>query len=129
MALDRLRDRPKTLIAKPQRGRSGLVRASKSGRAGQRKLRLAAVSDIKKGKREIARIGRERLGALRAGILPRAHGCRARGQLAQQRQLTFADDARRVVAVGAEYPADSAVIVGDRAVGESVVGLFRIAVP
>ena len=51
-----------------------------------------------------------------------------RREIAQQRQLALADDALRIVAVGAKDAADLAVVIRYRAVGECVVGLFRIAV-
>ena len=58
----------------------------------------------------------------------RVGACAGR-QLAQQRQLPLADDALGVVGVGAEDPADAALVVRHRAVGEGVVGLLRVAVP
>src|SRR5262249_11500231 len=76
----------------------------------------------------VARIGRQRFGSAIAGLLRGAGIGRTRGQLAQQGKLALADDAARVIAVGADDAAHAAVIVRDRAVREGVVRLLRIAI-
>ena len=50
------------------------------------------------------------------------------GEIAEQRELAFADDALRIVRVGAEDAPGAAVVIGHGTVGESVVGLLRVAV-
>ncbi len=97
---------------------------------GARELRRAGVAlrDIDHRERKVARISFERDRAAHAGFPPVARVTRLRREILEQRELPLADHALGVVAVGAEDPADRAVVVRDRAVGEGVVGFFRIAV-
>src|ERR1700689_3135382 len=95
---------------------------------GQSRGSSVRLEHINHCKRQIARVRGQSARASLARLFPRA-GLRGRGgKFAQQRQLPFADDALSVVAVGAEYAADRTVVVRNRAVGESIIGLFRVAV-
>jgi hypothetical protein len=84
---------------------------------------------IDHGKRQIVRIGGKAGSPLFAVLLPVASLAGLRGQLPQQRQLAFADHPLGIIAIGAEDAAPRAVIIRDRAVGEGVIGLLRIAIP
>jgi hypothetical protein len=104
-----------------------MVRADAAG-ADERDLRFARFGGVEQRKGQVVRIGRERAGGERARLAPRVRVGRRCGEFAQQHQLPFAEDARRVVAVRADDAADAAVVVGNRAVGERVVRLFGKAV-
>ena len=51
------------------------------------------------------------------------------GKILERGDLAFADNALGVVRIGTDDPAGAAVVIRDRAVGEGVIGLFRVAVP
>lgn len=78
--------------------------------------------------RQVARIGPQGLGSAFGGFRDRAGFTGSGGELAQQQRLTFADDAWRVVCVGAENAGRGAVITRHRAVAEGVVGFLLVAV-
>ncbi len=99
-----------------------------SGEARKHGAAAVRLEHVDHCERQVARIGRERAGASFASLLPGAGIGRRGRKLAQQRKLPLADDPLGVVGVGAEDAADRAVVCGNRAVREGVVGLFRIAV-
>src|SRR5262245_58295006 len=97
-------------------------------RAGEHRAAAVRLEDVDHRERQIERIGGKRPRAALAGLLPAAGLGSGGGELAQQGELPLADHALSVVGIGAEDAADRAVVVRYRAVGEGVVGLFRIAV-
>ena len=97
-------------------------------RADERGRAAAGLGHVDHGEGQVARIGRQRLGGALAGLLPGAGFRGRRRQLAQQGELALADHPLGVVGVGAEDAAGGAVVGRDWAVGESVVGLFGVAV-
>ena len=115
-------------VARDELLRRGSMAAIRRTRAHQRRAGAVLVDDVEQREGQIAVAGLERRDALLAGLLPGARLRRLRRQFAQQFELAFADDAVGVVGVGAEDAGGKAGIVADRAVGEGVVGFFRIAV-
>jgi hypothetical protein len=81
--------------------------------AGQLERLPVGSGEMDEGKRQVARIGGERLGAPDAGLGDGARVGGAGRELAQKAELTLADDALRVIGVGAEDPAGPALVVGD----------------
>ena len=114
--------------ARSSRARRRAPRVDAGGAGQRRALRCVGLDQVDQRERQIARVGRQRRARQRARLLERARVRGARGQLAQQRQLPLADDARRVVGVGADDAAGAPLVVGHRAVGEGVVGLLGVAV-
>ncbi len=89
---------------------------------------LLRVEEVEEGEGEVARVGGERGRAPLARVFHRPRVGRPGGQLAEQGHLPLADDAHRVVRVGADDPAGASLVVGDGAVGKGVVGLLLIPV-
>ena len=120
--------RPGTVLVQREAFDRGGVVGIDAGGCRQMCLSLIWIEDVDHREGEIARVGCERAGTSLAGLLPCARLGGGRGKLAQQRQLPLADYTLRIVAVGAKNAADAAVVCWDRAIGEGVVGLLRIAV-
>ncbi len=123
------------LLERPGRGlleadaqRRARVSGRQPRRPGEGHAAPLGVEQVDEAEREVARIALQRAGAQRARVLDGASLGGAGRQLAQQGELALADDAHGVVGVGAEDPADAALVVGHRAVGEGVVGLLGVAV-
>lgn len=99
-----------------------------SGRACKRRGAAVGVEHVNHHKRQVARVSCERPRAALACLLAGACLGRGGGELAQQRQLPFADDALCIVGVGAKDTADGAIIRGYWAVGKGVISFFGITV-
>ncbi len=122
-----LRGWPRAADHRQALGRGGMAVGEAIG--GREAEALAVLGrDIEQGEGHVARVARQGGDAALAGFLPRAGVHGAGGQLPQQADLPLADHPRSVLGVGADDAAGRAVIVWDRAVGEGVVGLLRIAV-
>ena len=121
-------DRPGRTVAEAQRLPDARMPFRQSPMPGEDRLGASRLHHIEKRKVHVPRIGAERRKALAAGLLPRATVHGLGGQLAEQRHLSFADHPVGVGGVGADDSSGRPVVVGNGAVGESVVGLLRIAV-
>jgi hypothetical protein len=93
-----------------------------------RELEPAVGREIDRGERHVARGAGEHLGGAFERIRHGARIGRSRGEVAEQRELALAEDARRIVGIRADDAAGLAAIVRHRAVRERVVRLFGIAV-
>jgi hypothetical protein len=110
------------------RGGRGWMAGRQAGGSREHHPVALGLVEIDEGEREVAGAGGETAGAEGAGVAHRARFRRRGRDLAEQRQPALADDALGVVGVGAEDAAGAPLLVGDRAVGEGVVGLLGVAV-
>ena len=128
MALQHIADRPRVGRVQGQGRGGGRVVSANPHRADERGRSAARLGHVDHGEGQVAGIGRQGLGGALAGLLPGPGFRGRRRQLAQQGELALADHPLGVIAIGAEYTAGRAVVGRDRAVGESVVGLFGVAI-
>ncbi len=79
-------------------------------------------------KREVGGVAAEHAHRLAAHVGGGGSATEGHGEVAQRAQAPFADAAVGLLGHHAQHPRDGAGVVGKRAVGKGVVGLFRIAV-
>ncbi len=112
-----------------RQGRNGRGMALGQAVGGRQRQSLSLFGgEIEQREGDVPGIGGQGLDAGASGVAPGAGVDRPRRQFAQQSDLPLADHPRGVLGIGADDAAGRAVVVGDRAVGEGVVGLLRIAV-
>src|SRR6476469_5764743 len=94
----------------------------------QREMVLLWINQINEGKRQIVAVGCQAAHAEFARFIkgPSIYGLRR--QLPQQSQLTFANYALRIVAVGTNNAACTPFIIWNWAIGEGVVSFFWITI-
>ncbi len=95
---------------------------------GQGQLVAIVGGQVEQGEGHVVWIAGQGLDAGLAGLAPGPRIDRPGRQLSQQGDLALADHPLSVVGIGADDAARRPVVVRDRAVGEGVVGLLRIAV-
>src|SRR6185312_9890366 len=98
-----------------------------AAQADERYVVAIRLRHVKQSEWNVVRISSQCLHAALASRLPTAGIGRSRRQLAQQDKLALADHTLRIIGIGADDPAGIAIVVRDRAVGEGVVGLLRVA--
>ncbi len=86
-----------------------------------------AVAQVNNAERQIARVARQRQGDRVANILFGPHCRQLASQIAQRRQTTLPQHAVGFLGDDAEHAPDGAVIGGERAVGEGVIGFLGVA--
>ena len=120
-------DRPeRRRIHRLQGLESGAMR-TEAGRAGERDGLTVGLGEKNQRERQVLGVRRERLRRPTARSVQRSNlACRNR-KLAQQSELPLADDAPGVVGIGADDSARGALVVGNRAIRESVIGLLPIS--
>ena len=92
------------------------------GEPGRRTIpRRRGTTSVKAGRARPLRASRS---TARQRLRGRRRGGEIRGEFAQQREPPLADDALGLLGDDAEHAADRAVVVGNRAVRERVVGLL-----
>ncbi len=109
--------------------RSGIMARLDPRSSGQRRPPCHRIGHVDHGEGEVAPVGLQCFDAAGAGRLDRARFRRTGRQFLEQHQLPPADDALGVVGIGADDAAGAALVVGDRTVGEGVVGFLAVAVP
>ncbi len=118
----------RTPVERQAIGDGRMVGGGAGGGDPRQHLLAGLVAPIERGEHDVAAVVADAGQGAGTGVAPGAGVDRGGGDPAQQGQLAFGNHPAGIVGIGADDPARRAVIVGDRAVGEGVVGLLGIAV-